>query len=180
MENRDKGLVPLAKRPMIEHVIMRIQPQVGTIVINANRHLEEYRNYGYPVVPDSGDDFQGPLAGMAACLHHCRTPWMTTVPCDVPLLPDKLVGRLYHDIRSHGAEAAVASDGQRLHPVFCLMASGLVDSLEKFLALGGRKIDIWLQQIRTVQTDFSDIEDCFHNINTADELSKLDRALLQQ
>ncbi len=180
MESRDKGLVPLAGRPMIEHAIMRIRPQVGAIMINANRHLEEYRNYGYPVVQDSSNDFQGPLAGMAACLRHCHTPWMATIPCDVPLLPEKLIGRLHHALTLHDAEVAVATDGQRLHPVFCLISVELTDKLEAFLMLGGRKIDRWLQQVRTVQADFSDAESCFHNVNTADELAKLNQALLHR
>ena len=178
MENRDKGLVPLAGRPMIEHAIMRIQPQVGAIIINANRNLEEYRTYGYPVVP--GGHSQGPLAGMVTCLHHCHTPWMVTIPCDVPLLPDKLVGRLYSALQLHGADVAVAADGRRLHPVFCLMSPGLADNLEEFLALGGRKIDRWLERVKTAQTDFSDVANCFHNVNTTDELARLNQVLSQR
>ena len=177
MENRDKGLVNLAGQPMIEHIIKRVRPQVGSIIINANRHFEEYRSYGYPVIADSGDDFQGPLAGMAACLHHCGTRWMLTVPCDSPLLPDDLAGRLYYALRSHDADLAVVADGQRLHPVFCLLSSNLTDNLKEFLARGNRKIDAWFQYIKTVQADFSDVKECFRNINTLDEISELEQTL---
>ena len=180
MKNQDKGLVELAGSPMIEHVIKRIKPQVGTIVINANRHLEEYQRYGCPVVADPGDDFQGPLAGMATCLHHSETRWMVTTPCDSPLLPGDLVAKLYHALQLRDADIAVATDGQRIHPVFCLLSSRLAGNLEEFIESGGRKIDTWFQRVDTVQVDFGNVDECFWNINTPAELSRLERYLLKQ
>ena len=179
MGNHDKGLVKLAGQAIIEHVIQRVKPQVGNIIINANRHLEEYRHYGYPVVTDATDDFQGPLAGMAASLSHCDTNWMMTVPCDSPLLPSHLAEKLYRSLQMHDAELAVASDGDRLHPVFCLLSKHLITDLKEFLALGQRKIDLWFKRVNTVHTDFSDVAECFRNINTLDELNEVEQSLLK-
>jgi molybdopterin-guanine dinucleotide biosynthesis protein A len=63
MDGKDKGLVELANRPLIEYVITAIKPQVGSIILNANRNQQQYAVYGYPVITDALDDFQGPLAG---------------------------------------------------------------------------------------------------------------------
>ena len=179
MGERDKGLVKLAGRPMIEHIIERVEPQVGAVTINANRHLETYRDYGYPVISDADDEFSGPLAGMAAALRHCNTPWLMTVPCDSPLLPLDLAARLYHALKTQRAELAVADDGERLHPVFCLLSRQLSHSLENFLAQGQRKIDLWFELIHTARADFSNQAERFGNINTPDELTRIEQTLTQ-
>ncbi len=181
MNDRDKGLVGLAGRPMIEHIIERVGPQVGNIMINANRHLKEYRRYGYPVISDNGiDDFRGPLAGMAAALRDGNTRWVLTVPCDSPLLPRDLAARLYCALETHAADGAVADDGDRLHPVFCLLSRRLTGNLERFLALGERKIDLWFKRVNMARADFSDEAECFGNVNTADELNRIEQSLLKQ
>ena len=179
MDNRDKGLVELGGRPMIERVLERVRPQAGNIIINANRHPERYRRYGHPVIADATEDFQGPLAGMAAALHHCGTRWMMTVPCDSPLLPLDLAARLYHVLETNGADLAVADDGERLHPVFCMLSRGLACDLDDFLANGGRKIDQWFEQVSTARADFSEAPECFGNVNTADELARMEQELLK-
>lgn len=173
MERRDKGLIELAGRPMVERVIERVRRQVGAIVINANRNADVYRRYGFPVIPDATGGFRGPLAGMAAALGVCTTRWVMTVPCDGPLLPDDLAARLYGAIEEHNAELAVADDGKRLHPVFCLLSRGLAGNLEDFLAGGGRKIDRWFEQVRTARADFSDEAECFGNVNTVEDLARV-------
>ncbi len=180
MNNRDKGLVELAGRPMIEHVIERVAPQVGGIVINANRHREEYRRYKFPIIADAAGGFLGPLAGMAAALRHCDTRWTMTVPCDSPLLPLDLASRLYRTLETHDADIAVAHDGERLHPVFCLLSRHLADNLDDFLERGERKIDRWFERVNTVHADFSDKPDCFGNVNTADELMRVEQILSRQ
>ena len=64
----DKGLVDLDGKPMVAHVIARLAPQVGTIVVNANRNADRYSTLGYPVVGDDVGGFAGPLAGLHAGL----------------------------------------------------------------------------------------------------------------
>ena len=180
MGNCDKGLAELAGRSMVERVIEHARPQVGGIVINANRHHEEYCRYGYPVVADSFTGFRGPLAGMAVTLRYCRTRLMMTVPCDSPLLPDDLARRLYCGLKTQSADIAVVDDGERLHPVFCLLPKHLVGSLESFLAGGGRKIDRWFERVNTTYVSFRDKPECFENINTIDDLVRIEQVLTQQ
>lgn len=179
MGGRDKGLVELAGRPMIEHVIERVEPQVGGIVINANRGLDEYRRYGFPLISDVQDGFQGPLAGMAAALRRCGTDWVMTVPCDSPLLPLDLAARLHRAVETHAADVAVADDGERLHPVFCLLSPRVAGDLESFLAQGQRKIDRWFERVSVVRADFSDEAECFSNVNTGGDLARIEQALSQ-
>lgn len=176
MGGQDKGLVELAGRPLIEHVITRIEPQVGQILINANRNTEQYARYGYPVVSDSLSDFQGPLAGFLAAMQQVESEFIVTIPCDGPCLPDDLVSRLYNALQAAQAEIAVAHDGNRMQPVYALISTRLQPSLEAFLASGERKIDWWYERHNTVTADFSDAPDTFLNINTLEERDRFNPA----
>ena len=90
MDSRDKGLIAFRGKPMVAHVIERLAPQVGSLIINANRNLDQYGGLGYPVVSDEVSGYAGPLAGLHAGLRACTTPLIVTAPCDSPFLPTDL------------------------------------------------------------------------------------------
>ena len=179
----DKGLQNFNGMPLALHTMMRLQPQVGELMINANRNLGAYESFGVPVWPDVLDDFAGPLAGFLTALERCETPWLITTPCDTPLFPQDLVARLAKAAHDEDAEIAMAAareeDGQlRPQPVFCLMRIELLESLVSFTHGGGRKIDAWTAQHRTVLVPFDrpgDAPDAFFNANTLAELHRLEQ-----
>jgi molybdopterin-guanine dinucleotide biosynthesis protein A len=166
----DKGLQLLRGKPMIEWVLARLAPQVAEIIINANQNLEIYGKYGQRVVPDEITGFAGPLAGLHAGLKAAREALVVTVPCDSPFLPEDLVARLSSSLKDH--DLAVAKTGDQPHPVFALMKRQVRESLEAFLAAGGRKIDAWYAALKVVEVSFDDEADAFRNINTLDELRR--------
>jgi len=163
---QDKGLMVLESRPLIEHILDAIAPQVKTIIINANRNRQTYASYGYPVISDAMEDYQGPLAGFAAALAACDTEYIMTLPCDGPSVPADLAARLSKAIIDNEAELAVAHDGQRMQPVYALIPRSLLGSLLAFLDAGDRKIDLWYAQHKVALADFSDVMESFFNINT--------------
>lgn len=173
----DKGLVELAGRPMIAHVLAVLAPQVASVMINANRNQDRYAQFGHPVIADLDDGFLGPLAGLAAGLQAAATPLVLTAPCDCPLLPGDLVARLRAALAAEDAEIAVPFDGERLQPVFALVRRELATSLAAYLAGGDRKIDRWFAQHRLAQADFSDRPETFVNVNDPDERAALELRL---
>lgn len=175
MGGEDKGLIALAGRPMIAHVLDAVRPQVDAILINANRNQERYAAFGLPVVADREGGFQGPLAGMASGLAHCDTPLALTLPCDGPLVPADLVARLRAALGD--GDAAVAHDGERLQPVHALLRTSVLPSLERFLADGGRKIDRWYAGLDVREADFSGQRELFINVNTPEERARLEARL---
>jgi molybdopterin-guanine dinucleotide biosynthesis protein A len=179
MGGEDKGLVPLLDRPMIEHVLDALRPQVGDVIISANRNLDRYRRFGYPVVSDREDGYLGPLAGVRAGLEAAATPLLVTVPCDTPMLAADLVHRLAAARAAEDADLAVASDGQRLQPVFMLLHIRLRRSLTDYLAGGGRKIDAWYSGLRVAVADLSDRPDSFANVNDPAERERMEKQLSQ-
>jgi len=164
----DKGLQLLRGKPMVEWVLARITPQVSEIIINANQNVPRYAKYGHRVVSDQIGGYAGPLAGLHAGLNIAKHPIVVTVPCDSPFLPDDLVSRL--STRLGQNHLAVAKTGDQPHPVFSLMKREVRESLEAFLASGGRKIDAWYAALTVVEVSFDDETDAFRNINTLDEL----------
>jgi len=178
MGGQDKGLTPLAGKPMIERVLERIRPQVDDVVISANRNEERYARYGHRVIGDVLGDYSGPLAGMLSALLAVRQPWLAVVPCDSPLLPEDVVERLLRSALAESAELAVAHDGQRLQPVFALLHRSLLEPLRAYLEAGGHKVDAWYAQQRMVTTDLSDHPEAFSNINTPEDLLAMEQRIL--
>lgn len=187
MGGLDKGLQPFRGLPLARHALQRLAPQVGPCLVNANRHLERYADFGVPVWPDSLDGYAGPLAGFLTGLSHCDTPWLLTVPCDTPLFPRDLAQRLAQAAAATDAEIVLAAgpeadaQGRRLlraQPVFCLLRTSLRDSLQRFTQAGGRKIDAWTAQHRCRTVAFDQPGDdplAFANANTLDELHALEQ-----
>jgi molybdopterin-guanine dinucleotide biosynthesis protein A len=174
----DKGLQNHRGMPLAMHALMRLSPQVGHVMINANRNLGAYESFGVPVWPDALPDYPGPLAGFLAGLEQCETGYLVTVPCDTPDFPDDLVARLAAELAARDAEIAMAAtrtaEGVQVQPVFCLMKAALMESLVRFTQSGQRKIDRWTAQHRCVEVLFDDAQ-AFFNANTPDELQQLQR-----
>jgi molybdopterin-guanine dinucleotide biosynthesis protein A len=173
MGGADKGLTLFADRPLVAHVIERLAPQVGSLMINANRHAERYARYGYPVIADRIAGFVGPLAGLHAGLAACRTPLLVCAPCDAPFLPLDLVARLRAALEREGAQLAVPrSADERLQPTFVLLHRAVAANLAAYLAAGQREMRAWCRQLPLATVDFADSA-AFANLNTPDDLAAM-------
>lgn len=169
----DKGLQPYRGMALAQRALLRLGTQVGPLMINANRNLGAYESMGVPVWPDASADYPGPLAGLLAGLERCETPYLVSVPCDTPGFPEDLVARLADALVAQHADIAmpaIVEDGQRrTQPVFCLLKSGLMESLVAYLHAGERKVDRWTAMHRCVVVDFDDAA-AFFNANTLADL----------
>lgn len=173
MDGADKGLLALRGRPLIRHVIERVQPQVGELVISANRHLADYRALGCRVVEDRWPDFRGPLAGVASALAATSAPSLLIVPCDMPALPADLAARLAAALRTADA-AAVACGADRMQPLCALMRRTLAPALDAYLDGGGAKAAEWWRAQRAVPVHFAE-HAAFANLNTPEEWAVAER-----
>lgn len=174
----DKGLQSWRGLPLALQALMRLTPQVGELMVNANRNLSAYESFGVPVWPDpvipGAGEFPGPLAGFLAGLERCETDWLLAVPCDTPNFPEDLAERLGTAAQAAGAPIALPraqdADGVwRSQPAFCLVRADRMESLLRFLQAGGRKIDRWTEAEGAVLVDFPEAS-AFDNLNTLAEL----------
>jgi molybdopterin-guanine dinucleotide biosynthesis protein A len=125
------------------------------------------------VLADLIADRPGPLAGIHAALAMANTPWVLSVPCDTPRLPENLVEQMVSTQAAHRADRVSVLCGSQSHPVIALLHRSLADELAHYLAQGGRRIETWLAQGAWAQAAFDD-EDAFINLNTMDELRQLE------
>ncbi len=167
MGGADKGLVDYRGSPLVGHAITRLAPQVDAMIVSANRNIERYTAFGIPVVADLIPGYSGPLAGLHAGLHACRSPLLVCIPCDAPRFPNDLVARLTAALRQ--APAAYAITRERSHPVFLACRRDLRDDLENYLKSGERRVGHWLQRAGATAVTFDD-EAAFANFNEAGDL----------
>lgn len=172
MEGRDKGLQLLGEKPLVEHILERLTPQIHNISINANRNQDAYAQWGYPVFSDELPDFQGPLSGMLTALSRAETNFVLFVPCDTPFFPLNLLEKLKSAVKNHRTLLAYACDEEREHPTFCLMSVSLKDKLRDYLSSGERRLLQFMRENGGISVQFDTNEGQFLNFNTLDDLQE--------
>ncbi|MDR0218526.1 MAG: molybdenum cofactor guanylyltransferase MobA [Enterobacteriaceae bacterium] len=166
MGGNDKGLLQFGGIPLYQRIATKLQPQVHELLINANRNQAFYQQSGYPIIPDIITDFSGPLAGMLSVLKNAIHEWVMFVPCDVPDFPEDLVEKLWR--YKQQSAAVYVHDCERAHPTLTLMHRSLIPRLESYLALGDRKLMLFMQMIKA-KAVYIPYPDAFTNLNTPEE-----------
>ena len=165
----DKGLVLLAGTPMVKYALDILIPLVDSVVINANRSVEQYQQFDVPVIADTLAGHQGPLAGLSAGINALPSDYVVMCPCDSPFMQSELIQALIKGCIDNDADIAVPHDGERLQPVFCVVHRRVEASLNAFLDAGERKIDRWFSNHSLFTLDAKAYADSFLNINTEEE-----------
>ena len=175
----DKCLIELSGKPLLDHVIDRVEPQVDRLILNANGAPDRFQSYGLDVVADVVEGYAGPLAGILTALewvraHAPEAAWVASFPTDAPVMPADLVSRMRDAISAQGADMACAMSAGRTHPVIALWPVGIVDDLRKALVDQDiRKIDRFTAHYKIVHVDFAVGDfDPFLNVNTPDDLAR--------
>lgn len=188
MNHQDKGLVALQGEPMVAHIARRLAPQVGRLIISANRHPERYAQYG-DVVADGERElgaWQGPLVGIATALQTLKgsagappdsaAQWLVVVPCDTPFLPEDLTTRLIGAAAAADAPLAYAAAHGRRHSACMALRTSLLPNLREYLRSGDRKVGLWQARAGAVEAVFDDCPpQAFMNVNTPEDLALAER-----
>lgn len=184
MGGGDKGLLMLGKTTIIERVIDKILPQVGSLAININGDSSRFPDYKLPIIPDSIKGYLGPLSGILAGMEWASkngNRYIATVAADTPFLPDDLIKRLHAMVKSKNLNIGIAAsrilsgDDVFIHPTFGIWEVALKDDLRDALANDTRKIMFWAKKFKLdyYYFDTSDkLSDPFFNINTPDDLEE--------
>jgi molybdopterin-guanine dinucleotide biosynthesis protein A len=184
MGGGDKCLRPLGGRTILEHVIDRVRPQVGSLLLNANGDPARFARFGLAVAEDAVAGFAGPLAGVLtgmewAAANRPGTAWVATIATDSPFLPQDLVARLLAAVADDGADLACAASNGQPHPVMGLWPVRLAADLRRAMVDDGvRKVDVWTARHRlaTVAFEVAGV-DPFFNTNRPEDLALAERLL---
>jgi molybdopterin-guanine dinucleotide biosynthesis protein A len=182
MGGGDKPMRSIGGRTILDHVIERLEPQCETLVLNANGEPARFARFALPVIPDTVEDYPGPLAGVLAGLDWAAAnrpdaEWVVSVAGDCPFLPRDLVARLHEALAAENAQLAVAASGERTHPVIGLWSVGLREELrDALVGEGVRKIDRWTARYRLATVSWpTEPVDPFFNANTVEDLAEAER-----
>lgn len=175
---RDKAWLRLHGRPLLWHAHERLQPQVGQVLVSANRHRWAYARLGLDSLGDAPQWPQrGPLAAIASAWQRFPAAWLAVMPVDCPLAPRDHVQRLQTALAS-GAPAAALHDGRRQQPLFALLSPTLAEAA--VAALQASRLPSmrdWLDSQGTQWIDYPDPHGTvFANINRIDDLHDLETA----
>jgi molybdenum cofactor guanylyltransferase len=182
MGGGDKPMRRIGGKTILERVIARLQPQCGKLILNANGDPARFASFGLPVIPDTVENFPGPLAGILAALDWAAAnrPGISLVlsaAADCPFLPRDLVSRLYQALVKDNAQLAVAASDGQSHPVIGLWSVALRNELRHALVQEDvRKIDRWTARYKLATVTWPTTPlDPFFNANTMDDIAEAER-----
>jgi molybdopterin-guanine dinucleotide biosynthesis protein A len=182
MGGGDKPMRRIAGRTILERVIARLKSQCDGLILNANGDPARFASFGLPVIPDSVENFPGPLAGILAGLdwvaaNRPEISWVLSAAADCPFLPRDLVARLHRTRIVENAQLAVAASDGQSHPVIGLWSVGLREELRHALVVEDiRKIDRWTARYRLATVEWPATPlDPFFNANTVDDIAEAER-----
>ncbi|MDB6061097.1 MAG: hypothetical protein JWM78_1200 [Verrucomicrobiaceae bacterium] len=173
MNSNDKALLMWRERTFIEHIVARLQTQVDRIAINTNSSDERLSALGLPILTDPFSDRRGPLAGILASLKYSATPLTLIVPCDNPMLSERLLERLAGALQNQNASIAYVTCAQNDYYLYALLRSDLHDNLERFLQTGELAVRRWYASESAIAVDFNDEKERFLNLNRPADLQLL-------
>jgi molybdopterin-guanine dinucleotide biosynthesis protein A len=185
MGGGDKPLRLVAGRPLLDHLLDRLRPQVPALILNANGDPARFAGYGLPVVADTLPDHPGPLAGILAALDHAAAahpglPWVVSLTGDAPFIPADLVARLHAAREAAGVTLSCARSAGQTHPPIGLWPVALRHDLRAALLAGERKIDRWTARHGCAHADWpADPFDPFFNANAPEDLAEAERIAAQ-
>jgi molybdopterin-guanine dinucleotide biosynthesis protein A len=182
MGGGDKPMRQIGGQTILARVIARLAPQCDGLILNANGDPSRFAGFGLPVIPDTVENFPGPLAGILAGLDWAAAnrpgiAWVLSAAADCPFLPRDLVARLHRARAEQNAELAVAASDGQSHPVIGLWSVALREELRHALVVEDvRKIDRWTARYRLATVTWP-IEplDPFFNANTVDDIAEAEK-----
>jgi molybdopterin-guanine dinucleotide biosynthesis protein A len=165
----DKPLLRLGTESVLKRILLRLEPQLGRILLSCNRLAERYEGFGLPIVADARRD-AGPLAGVEAALSACRTPLLLVWPGDAPDLPTDIVATLVGALGD--ADAAVVEADGEVQNLCLLLRQDCLAELTRWLDDGGRKAQEWLA---TRRVQVVAVPGSFSNLNSPEDVRAFQR-----
>ncbi len=174
MGGQDKSLLTIAQQSLLQRMIGSLQSQVEQILINSNHPDQAHRETGLTLIADAPEFFsQGPLAGIHAALSNSNSDYLFVLPCDCTELPHTIVKQFLNAALQQNPKVAVAWSDNRMQPVFALIQTSMLESLETYLQTGKKNARGWFEQIEASRVDFAADERCFQACNSPTEYQQL-------
>ena len=175
MGGQRKALAEVAGRPLLAHVVERMQPQVGNLLLSCESGVAQFDAFGMPQVPDLVPGYRGPLCGLYSAMQNLADAGhegsLVLCPCDAPFVPLDLVRVLQK--ASGGNQVAVPAWRGVLQPTFSLWPLHFLATVREALVergLGGPRQVLDLVTHEVVEWEPAEPPP-FFNVNTPEDLA---------
>ena len=163
----------LQGRTLLNHVLAKARSWSDKVAVSLREKNQADCDADCPLLFDD-PRIDGPLAGLASALAYaaaCQRPYVLTVACDTPFLPDDLADRLACAIGPRGA--ALAQCGERLQPLCSLWSRNVTDDLAAYVQSGKTSLIGFAEAIEYVPVGWpADAARSFFNINSQQDLRR--------
>ncbi len=176
---RDKALLPLGGKPLIEHVLQRVAGLGDEVLITTNQP-DDYAFLGLRMVGDRQPG-AGALDGLLTALEAARGDRVLLLACDMPFVSRPLLDHMV-GIDSD-AEVVIPRRGGRLQPLHAIYAASCAAFVREALKAGEKRMISFFPSVETsiVEQEILDQYDpkglSFFNVNTPDDLEQAEQTL---
>jgi molybdopterin-guanine dinucleotide biosynthesis protein A len=176
---KEKAFVPLAGRPLIEHVLQRVKGVGDEVLITTNRP-EAYAHLGLRLVEDVMPG-AGPLGGLHAALRAAVGDVVLVIASDMPFVEP---GLLRHMLElAPGAQVVIPQRGEYFEPLQAVYHRSCLPAVERALQAGELRMVSFFHEVRVLSVEGEMLDNLdprrlsFFNINTPHDLSKAEALL---
>ena len=176
---KDKALIPLGGRPLIEHVLTRLDGLCDEILVTTNRP-QDYSFLGLRLAPDSVPD-AGALHGLRTALEASQGERVLVIGCDMPFVSRALLEHML--LVDPEADVVVPFANGEYEPLHAVYARSCLAQVDEALLAGNRRMISFFPEVRiaTIQEpDLSRLDPdrlSFFNINSPGDLAKAESIL---
>ena len=183
MGGLSKALFPLNDEALLTHVIRRLRPQLGNLLLSTEGPNSGLESFALPLVPDLLPRYRGPLTGLCSALQYLaekgESHGLVLCPCDAPFIPPDLVERLVNAAEGSPKPVVVASYEGYLQPTFSLWQSHHLPVIhDAVVKRGDGGLKYMLRSLPHVIVEWVSAEPPpFYNVNTPEELQAAEQWL---
>lgn len=168
---RDKALIEVDGRTLLEHAIERLRAHTREILVIGDP--AKYGMYWDHVIADDILE-RGPLGGITTALKHARYVRLIVTACDMPALNDRLVVRLKQAM-DMGGDVVVPRHGDSIEPLAAAYHRRCIEPFMASIAHGALRMTDALKKVDTRSLDVTPGEqgwaaDMFRNLNSPTDL----------
>ncbi len=174
----DKSNIRLGNKTLLDHTIDKIEKEFNEVLIISNNKNYNFKNKKIYIVKDCVEGQLGPLAGILTAMKWVNEnkknyKWIASFPCDTPFFDNKLISKLKLKTKETSKKLIFLNSDKKRHNIFGLWSMDSIETLEKDIKNGFRKVEIWADKVGYESININTEKfDRFLNINTKEDLEK--------
>tara|TARA_B100000886_G_scaffold102519_1_gene68102 strand:- start:1215 stop:1835 length:621 start_codon:yes stop_codon:yes gene_type:complete len=182
MNGINKAFLYINNQKLINIILCKVVNLKLPVAINANQHINRFKQFNNNVIKDKNYIGLGPLSGVYTAMNWTKTQslnWVLTLPCDVPFFPNDIFFKVEEKIKNINKNIKIISfsSNEKKHHIISAWNLCLKKDLKFALENRERKVDTFVARFKNEYLKYNfDAKslDPFFNINSENEIKKLE------